>query len=113
MDEILEKINSQGDNNEKQAGKKFDNSNNLINKFTLKLSDINKELEYNTQVQDKKIGVASVKKIYVLLLLFVFLLVEGVIFKLIGLRNKGRTDLIDTSYTQKTVFSSNVSIIYV
>ena len=48
MDEILEKINSQGDNNEKQAGKKFDNSNNLINKFTLKLSDINKELEYNT-----------------------------------------------------------------
>ena len=113
MDEILEKINSQGDNNEQQAGKKFDNSNNVINKFTLKLSDINKELEYNTQVQDKKIGVASVKKIYVLLLLFVFLLVEGVIFKLIGLRNKGRTDLIDTSYTQKTVFSSNVSIIYV
>ena len=56
---------------------------------------------------------ASVKKIYVLLLLFVFLLVEGVIFKLIGLRKKGRTDLIDTSYSQKTVFSSNVSIIYV
>ena len=56
---------------------------------------------------------ASVKKIYVLLLLFVFLLVEGVIFKVIGLRKKGRTDLIDTSYTQKTVFSSNVSIIYV
>ena len=66
-----------------------------------------------TQVQNKKIGMRSVKNIYVLLLLFVFLLLEGVIFKLIGLRKKEKTDLIDTSYTQKTLFSGNVSIIYV
>ena len=79
----------------------------------MKLNDINKELEYMTQVQNKKIGMRSVKNIYVLLLLFVFLLLEGVIFKLIGLRKKEKTDLIDTSYTQKTLFSGNVSIIYV
>jgi hypothetical protein len=48
MDDILEKINAKGDNNEQQAGKKFDNSTNVINKFSLKLTDINKELEYNT-----------------------------------------------------------------
>ena len=79
----------------------------------MKLNDVNKELEYMTQVQNKKIGMRSVKNIYVLLLLFVFLLLEGVIFKLIGLRKKEKTDLIDTSYTQKTLFSGNVSIIYV
>ena len=79
----------------------------------MKLNDINKELEYITQVQNKKIGMRSVKKIYVLLLLFALLLLEGVIFKLIGLRKKEKTDLIDTSYTQKTLFSGNVSIMYV
>ena len=114
MDEILEKINAQGDNNEQQAGKKFDNSTNVINKFSLKLNDINKELEYNTQVKDKKIVMASVKKIYVLLVLFLFLLIEGVIFKLISLKKKEKlkTELIDTGLDHKTVFSSNVSLIY-
>lgn len=90
MDDILEKINAKGDNNEQQAGKKFDNSTNVINKFSLKLTDINKELEYNTQVQDKKIVMTSVKKIYVLLVLFVYLLLEGVISLLLKRRKKNK-----------------------
>lgn len=90
MDEILEKINAQGDNHQQQAGKKFDNSTNVINKFSLKLTDINKELEYNTQVQDKKIVMTSVKKIYVLLVLFVYLLLEGVISLLLKRRKKNK-----------------------
>lgn len=81
LDEILEKINSQGDTDQ-LAGKKFDNSTNVIDKVSLKLNDINKELEYQTQVRERKIVQTSVKKIYVLLLLFIFLLVEGAIYKL-------------------------------
>ena len=46
MDEIIEKINSS--HNGSSDSKKFDNSNNVINKYSLKLNDINKELEYNT-----------------------------------------------------------------
>jgi hypothetical protein len=46
MDEILEKINSSQSGS--SDSKKFDNSNNVINKYSLKLNDINKELEYST-----------------------------------------------------------------
>ena len=46
MDDILEKITSQGEIDQ-FAGKKYENSNNVINKFSLKLNDVNKDLEYN------------------------------------------------------------------
>jgi hypothetical protein len=47
LDEILEKINLQGDS-ERIAGTKYDNSANVISKVSLKLTDLNKELEYST-----------------------------------------------------------------
>ena len=62
----------------------------MIDKFSLKLTDYNKELEYITQVQNKKIVLSSIKKIYVLLVLFVYLLLEGVISLLIKIRKKNK-----------------------
>jgi class 3 adenylate cyclase len=83
LDEILEKINTSVDENQ-LAGKKFEA--NVINRVSLKLNDINKELEYNTQVRERKLVQASVKKIYVILAMFVFLLLEGIIYKLVMLK---------------------------
>lgn len=54
LDEILEKINTQGDS-ERLAGNKYDNSSNVISKLSLKLTDLNKELEYSTQVKERKL----------------------------------------------------------
>jgi hypothetical protein len=83
LDEILEKINTSVDENQ-LAGKKFEA--NVINRVSLKLNDINKELEYNTQVRERKLVQASVKKIYVILAMFVFLLLESIIYKLVMLK---------------------------
>jgi hypothetical protein len=60
LDEILEKINMQGDS-ERIAGNKYDNSANVISKVSLKLTDLNKELEYSTQVKERKLVQTSVK----------------------------------------------------
>lgn len=58
---------------------------------------------------------ASVKKIYVLLVLFVFLLIEGVIKKLVNLRKKDvvKTDSLDISINEKTVFSDSTSMLFI
>jgi hypothetical protein len=50
----------QGDS-ERIAGNKYDNSANVISKVSLKLTDLNKELEYSTQVKERKLVQTSVK----------------------------------------------------
>lgn len=84
----------------------------MINKVSLKLNDINKELEYQTQVRERKIVQTSVKKIYVLLAMFAFLLIEGAIYKLVMTQSKkkGATSLLDPN---RTVFSDNTNLIYI
>jgi hypothetical protein len=120
LDEILEKINTQGDS-ERLAGSKYDNSSNIISKVSLKLTDLNKELEYNTQVKERKLVQASVKNIYVLLALFSFLLVEHLVYKLVvNYRNgkkkeeqEGRDIYLPMIIDKMTTFSTEIKIIYI
>ncbi len=46
MDQILERINMTGENMQGTSDNKIVNRNTLINKYSLKLADFNKELEY-------------------------------------------------------------------
>jgi hypothetical protein len=85
LDEILEKINQGGAELHAGGGKKqlIDNTANQIDRVSLKLNDINKELEYTTQVRERKIVQSSVKKIYVLIFMFVLLLFEVTVYRLV------------------------------
>ena len=55
MDQILERINMTGDNMQGTSDNKIVNRNTLINKYSLKLADFNKELEYQTQPTEVKV----------------------------------------------------------
>ena len=55
MDQILERINMTGENMQGTSDNKIVNLNTLINKYSLKLADFNKELEYQTQPTEVKV----------------------------------------------------------
>lgn len=55
MDQILERINMTGENMQGTSDNKIVNRNTLINKYSLKLADFNKELEYQTQPTEVKV----------------------------------------------------------
>lgn len=54
IDQILERINITGEQNQGSADNKIINRSTLINKYTLKLNDFSKELEYQNQRFDLK-----------------------------------------------------------
>jgi hypothetical protein len=55
MDQILERINMTGENMQGTSDNKIVNRSTLINKYSLKLADFNKELEYQTQPTEVKV----------------------------------------------------------
>lgn len=94
------------------AGKKYDNSTNVINKVSLKLNDELKELEYNTLVKDRKRVQFSVKLIYVLLALYSFLFVEQAIY-LLWTNSRDKDSQGKSGTETQTSFSDNSKLLYI
>lgn len=71
MDQILERINMTGENMQGTSDNKIVNRSTLINKYSLKLADFNKELEYQTQPTEVKVleSVVYTLSVYSLLVL--------------------------------------------
>lgn len=74
MDQILERINLTGEQNQGTSDNKIVNRSTLVNKY-LKLNDFNKELEYQNQPVDQRMLEPILYTLYCFVILFFCLII--------------------------------------